>query len=168
MNTAANPATDGTASTVYAIRPAVPEDADALAALRYEFRASVGEPNEGHDEFVVRCAAWMRERLAPGTPWRAWVAEGAEGIAGCAWLELLEKMPNPVDEPEVNAYLTNVYVRPSARGGVGARLVAPAVAACDAAGVHSAILWPTERSRGFYRRFGFRDHGAVMIRDRPG
>jgi len=146
-----------------AVRRAVPGDAAALAALRWEFRAAIGDANEERDAFVRRCEAWMRPRLAPESSWRAWVAEAAGEVVGTVWVQLMEKMPNPVDEAEVHAYVTNVYVRPSARGGVGSRLLAAALEECAAAGVHQAFLWPTERSRALYRRLGFGGQGAVMV-----
>jgi L-amino acid N-acyltransferase YncA len=151
---------DAPAATV---RRAVPGDAAALAALRWEFRAGIGAANEERDAFVRRCEAWMSTRLAGGSPWRAWVAEADGEVVGTVWIEWMEKMPNPVDEPEVHAYVTNVYVRPEARGGVGSRLLAAALEECAAAGVHQAFLWPTERSRALYRRFGFGGEGAVMV-----
>jgi len=144
------------------IRRAAAEDAKALAALRWEFRAALGRVNEHPDAFARRCTKWMRTRLAGGS-WRAWVAEAGGQAVGTVWLQLLEKMPNPVVEPELHGYVTNLYVRETARGGVGGRLLAAALEECAAAGVHAAFLWPTERSRSLYRRFGFSGEGEVMV-----
>ncbi|MFL5385670.1 MAG: GNAT family N-acetyltransferase [Longimicrobiaceae bacterium] len=149
------------AAPACAIRRAAAEDAAALAALRWEFRAPLGRVSEDPDAFVRRCAEWMRTRLA-GEPWRAWVAEAGGRIVGTVWLQLMEKMPNPVAEPELHGYVTNLYVRETARGGVGSRLLAAALEECAAAGVHAAFLWPTEGSRSLYRRFGFTGEGEVM------
>jgi ribosomal protein S18 acetylase RimI-like enzyme len=150
------------AATV-AIRAATAEDAAALAALRWEFRAPLRQVSEDRDAFVARCAGWMRARLADGGAWRAWVADAGGEIVGTVWLQMMEKLPNPVDEPEVHGYVTNLYVRESARGGVGGRLLAAALEACAAAGVHQAFLWPTQRSRPLYRRLGFTGDGEVMV-----
>ncbi|HEU4452334.1 MAG TPA: hypothetical protein VFR81_04710, partial [Longimicrobium sp.] len=99
------------------IRPAVPGDAPAAARMRYAFRAELGTPNEPEDAFVARCGAWMAERLASGA-WRGWIAEdGGGAMVGQAWVQLVEKMPNPVDEAELHAYVTNCYVLPGMRGG---------------------------------------------------
>ncbi|HEY0023131.1 MAG TPA: GNAT family N-acetyltransferase [Longimicrobium sp.] len=87
------------------------------------------------------------------------------GIVGAAWLHLMEKMPNPVDEAEVYGYVTNVYIREHLRGqGAGARLMAAIVDECAAAGVEATMLWPTARSRSLYRRFGFEGDGRMMVR----
>jgi GNAT superfamily N-acetyltransferase len=150
------------AALAVAICRAVAEDAEALAALRWEFRAPLGRVNEHSDAFVRRCAEWMRTRLAREA-WRAWVAEAGGRIVGTVWLQLLEKMPNPVAEPELHGYVTNLYVRETARGGVGSRLLAAALEECAAASVHAAFLWPTEGSRSLYRRFGFTGEGEVMV-----
>jgi N-acetylglutamate synthase-like GNAT family acetyltransferase len=150
-----------------AIRRASAGDAEALARLRWEFRAGIGVVDEAEDAFVARCAAWMRARLAERGAWRAWVAEADGEVAGTAWLQMVEKMPNPVDEPEVHGYVTNLYVRESARGGVGGRLLAAALDECSAAGVHQAFLWPTQRSRPLYRRLGFTGEGEVMVWANP-
>ncbi len=139
------------------IRLADQKDAGELARLRFEFRASMNEAAEPEEEFVARCEEWMAARLGGGTAWRCWVAEGrGVGLAGHLWLQLVEKIPNPVPELEWHGYITNVYVREEARGGgLGGRLVEAAMAHCREAGVDSVVLWPTERSRGLYGRHGF-------------
>lgn len=155
---------DTSAAPAVTIRRATPDDADALTRLRWEFRAGIGTARETEDGFVARCARWMRGRLGGGA-WRAWVVEMDGGIVGTAWLEMIEKMPNPVTEFEVHGYVTNVYLRDDLRGrGAGSRLLTAVLDECVAAGVHAAILWPTERSRALYARFGFEDRGEVMIR----
>jgi GNAT superfamily N-acetyltransferase len=149
------------------IRAATAADAPALARLRYEFRAPLGEVTEGEEAFVARCTTWMERRLAPGAPWRAWVAESAEGaVVGTIWVGLIEKLPNPTPEPEEHAYVTNVYVRPAARGGgTGSALLRAALAWCEARGVHAAVLWPTARSAPLYRRHGFDTPAALLERE---
>jgi GNAT superfamily N-acetyltransferase len=145
------------------VRTATPADAGALATLRYEFRASLGAPDEEESAFVARCIAWMTPRLAPDARWRAWVADGAQGIIGAVWIGLIEKMPNPIAEPEEHGYLTNFYVRADARGaGVGTALLDAALAWCEARGVHAVMLWPTQRSRPLYERHGFAPPAALM------
>ena len=145
------------------IRTASPADAVALAQLRYEFRASLGEPEEDDRGFVARCIEWMRPRLEPDAHWRAWVAESDEGLHGAVWIGLIEKMPNPIAEPEEHGYLTNFYVRPRARGaGIGTALLEAALGWCADRGVHAVLLWPTERSRPLYERYGFGRPKSLM------
>src|SRR5215210_3810 len=47
------------------IRIATPQDAPALADLRFRFRVELGEPAEPEAEFRERCARWMAERTEP-------------------------------------------------------------------------------------------------------
>lgn len=147
-----------------ALRFATPGDAAALARLRYDFRSALDEATESESEFVERCTVWMAERLADEERWLCWVAEGpSQGIDACLWLQLVEKVPNPVPELERHAYITNVFVRPEARGaGIGEMLVAVAMSWCREHGVDSAILWPTDRSRSLYERHGFAVRDDLM------
>lgn len=148
-----------------AIRRATPEDAAELARLRYEFRAAILAPEEPEEAFLGRCETWMAERLGPESAWRCWVAVVPGAIVGTILLQLLEKVPNPVAEPEWHGYVSNLYVVPSHRGhGVGAALLEATLAECAAANVDAALLWPTPRSRSLYERFGFRVRDDLMER----
>lgn len=145
------------------IRQAGVADAASLAGLRYEFRAAEGTPVEGRQIFERRCERWMRERLSASSGWRCWVAEQQGEIVGHIWLHIFEKVPNPVSEAESHGYITNMYVRPSARGSsVGPRLLTTALDACEAARVDSVILWATPRSRSLYLRHGFDRSDALV------
>lgn len=139
-----------------AVRTAHPADAARLARLRYRFRAAEDPAVESREAFLERCEPWMRERLDPeARTWRCWVAEPDGAIRGHVWVQMVPKIPNPADEPEHHAYLTNMYVEPEHRGrGLGSALLERAVEACREEAVHSLILWPTEESRSLYRRFG--------------
>jgi GNAT superfamily N-acetyltransferase len=144
------------------IREASSSDAADLASMRFDFRSSLTDPTESRPRFVRRCARWMEGRLRRST-WRCWVAERRDGIVGHLWLAPIEKIPNPLEEPERHAYVTNVYVRPEARGlGIGERLLAWAMAWCRLNAVDTVLLWPTSRSRSLYSRHGFRGTGPLM------
>lgn len=131
--------------------------------LRYEFRAAMNEASEDRAAFVSRSREWMASRLQDGGAWRCWVADEAGRIVGHLWLQLIEKVPNPAPELERHAYITNIYVDPSARGaGLGEQLVDAALAFCQEERVDSAILWPTEKSRTLYARHGFVEPHDIM------
>ncbi len=139
-----------------AIRRAAPGDAPALARMRLSFRGEVEPPSEDRDAFLSRCEQWMASRLAPGGAWRCWVAESSQGIVGTAWLQLVEKLPNPVAEPERHAYVSSLYVVPERRGsGLGTALLARCLEDCDRSDVDAVLLWPTPQSRTLYLRHGF-------------
>lgn len=144
------------------IRLATPPDAARLAELRFAFRAALSPPAEAEADFVARCTPWMAERLVPENPWRCWVAETGGVVVGHLWLQLVDKIPNPGPELEHHAYITNVYVDPSARGGLGQRLMTAALEFCREARVDSVILWPTAGSRTLYARNGFAPPDDIM------
>jgi GNAT superfamily N-acetyltransferase len=138
------------------VRPATTADAAELARLRYEFRAAERPAREPRDAFIARCTAWMRERLAPDSLWHCLVAERDGATVGHVWLEVVDKVPNPgADEPERHVYLTNLYVRPDDRGGPGSQLLEAALAWCRERRADTVILWPSEKSRTLYARYGF-------------
>jgi GNAT superfamily N-acetyltransferase len=143
------------------IRPATPDDAPTLAELRWEFRAGRDPAIEERQVFVDRCTLWMARELA-GTAWRAWVALDGNRIIGQVWVNRIHKVPNPIDEREHHAYLSNLYVRPSARGGVGTALLETVLAWARANGVDRVVLWPSARSVTLYRRHQFRRDADVM------
>jgi GNAT superfamily N-acetyltransferase len=147
------------------IRPARPEDAAELAQLRYEFRASVGIPVEGEETFVARCSTWMRASLTAGDGWLAWVVEDAGRARGCVWLNLIAKLPNPVDEPELHGYVSSLYVQSPLRGqGTGTALLEAALEECARRGVDAIVLWPTPESRTLYERHGFKVRDDLLER----
>lgn len=149
----------------FRVRLARPSDGSELASLRYAFRRSVGEPVENEDAFVTRCRPWMEQRLAPSSAWRAWIAEGEDGIWGHLWLQIVEKIPNPIDERERHAYLTNFFVRPLYQDhGVGTRLLETCLDWTKDNGVDTLFLWPTDLSRSLYERHGFRESSGVLLK----
>jgi len=148
------------------LRSGLPADADALARLRWAFRADLQQPAESAAAFLARCRPWMAARLASG-PWRSWVLEQHGELVGSVWLQLLEKLPNPVAEPEWHGYISSLFVSPEARGGgLGSRLLAAALAECDRHGCDAVLLWPTPRSRSLYFRHGFSVRDDLLERRR--
>ena len=138
------------------IRPASEADAPVLAQFRYAFRSVLAKTIEPESSFIERCAPWMQARLRPGGAWRCWLAE-CDGVpCGNVWVELIEKIPNPTEEAEQHAYITNVYVSEEHRGrGLGSRLLSAALEWIRTEDVHAVILWPTDRSKSLYLRNGF-------------
>jgi GNAT superfamily N-acetyltransferase len=144
------------------IRSASSVDAGTLAEMRWEFRVERRPPAETHDAFVRRCARWMRRELTEANAWRAWVAVADGVIVGQVWLLTIHKVPNPVDESERHAYLSNLYVKESKRGGTGTRLLEAALEWARANGIDRIVLWPSQRSVTLYLRHGFTHGGEVM------
>jgi GNAT superfamily N-acetyltransferase len=138
------------------IRRAGPADAPALARLRFDFRTEIDQPVEDEAGFLERCRRWMASRLEPRASWRCWMAEERDAVLGMSWLQLLEKLPNPVGEPELHGYVSSLYVRSARRGtGIGSALLAACLDECESSGADAVFLWPTPRSRPLYERHGF-------------
>jgi len=92
---------------------------------------------------------------ADSSAWRCWVVDDGKQLLGHVCVQLFEKMPNPVNEPEAHAYLTNFYVVPEIRGrGLGRKLLNKALSWCRAQGADAVILWATAESKSLYRRCG--------------
>src|SRR5262245_35951569 len=145
----------------FEIRRAAPEDALSLAELRGEVRAGRDPAVADGQAFLDRCWDWMARELAAHT-WRAWVAVQGGRAIGQVWLSLVLKVPNPIAERERHAYLSNLYVRPSARGGVGTALLETALGWARRKGLDCVVLWPSAPSVSLYQRHGFRRDGDVM------
>ena len=156
-------ALENQSSEPVAIRLATESDAILLAKLRYAFRASLSSARESEADFVQRCASWMNRRLRDASPWKCWIAERDKMPLGHLWLQIIEKIPNPIIEPEYHAYLTNFYVREEARGkGIGSLLLSAALEWTRTHDVHAVILWPTAQSRSLYLRHGFAVRDDLM------
>jgi GNAT superfamily N-acetyltransferase len=146
------------------LRRATQGDATTLARLRYEFRAPRGPTTESSQDFQRRCEAWMSVRLSTDSRWRVWIAEAADGAVGAIWLQIVEKLPNPVAEGEWHGYVSNLFVRESARSrGVGSLLLRAALDECAQLDVDSVFLWPTPQSRTLYARHGFEAADDMLV-----
>jgi GNAT superfamily N-acetyltransferase len=146
----------------YQIRQASSDDVAELAQLRYDFRSRLSAPIEDEADFTERCRSWMMQRLGDGR-WHCWVAEDDGRLIGNVWIQIVEKIPAPTDEPEEHAYLTNFFVSEVARGrGVGSAILSHVLAWSERRRVHAVFLWPTTRTRAMYERHGFLADGDAM------
>lgn len=151
------------------IRAAKPDDAPALARLRYEFRTERRTAEESAAKFLRRCAEWMGHRLQGDSAWRCWVAEAGGQLWGTLWLQLIEKIPNPVAERELHGYVSSVYVIPQSRhSGIGSALLDACIRECDRIQVDVVFLWSTPRSRVLYQRKGFAVRDDLLDRRSAG
>jgi GNAT superfamily N-acetyltransferase len=140
----------------FQVRRAGPEDAAELARLRYEFRTELDPATESGPVFIRRCSRWIAEALGPDGAWRCWVAALGTTLVGTAWLQIIEKLPNPVGHLDFHGYVSSVYVTPQLRNaGIGSALLDACLAAAQAERIDALFLWPTSRSRALYERHGF-------------
>jgi GNAT superfamily N-acetyltransferase len=132
-------------------------DVRALAALRRAWTAEDG-PVGDDPGFEARFADWLaRNRRI------LWLAESPEPI-GMLNLAVFERMPRPGREPSYWGYIANTYVLPAHRNsGVGRALLDAALAHARAHRFARIVLAPSERSRPFYARAGFRPAESLFL-----
>ncbi len=135
---------------------ATTDDIPELARLRRQLYVEQdGEPAESADEYGERLARFAMPTLA-SEDWRAWVARFGDELVAAMWMHTLHRVPVPGKRAGPIGYLTNVYVEPAYRNaGLGAEMLDQITAWCRNEGFSAVIVWPTERSRPFYRRCGF-------------
>jgi GNAT superfamily N-acetyltransferase len=146
------------------IGPATIDDVPELARLRWELYAEQnGDPTESFEAYVDRFARFARSALT-AKDWRAWVARTDDGLVGAMWLHTVLRVPVPGKRAGPIGYLTNVYIAPEHRNaGLGAQMLDRGKAWCGEEGFSLVIVWPTERSRSFYRRGGFDRPGEPLV-----
>ena len=148
----------------FRIRVATSADWRAMAEMRYRFRSEVGAPTETKSRFVRRCTSWMKKVFGTDSgAWRCWVIDDGKQLLGHVCVQLFEKMPNPVNEPELHAYVTNFYVVPEKRDqGLGKKLLAKALSWCRGQCADAVILWASPGSRSLYRRCGLTEPADIF------
>ena len=148
------------------VRLACEDDAETLARLRLELRSSSHRVIEDEQVFLARCESWMKERLRKGSQWRCWIAEREAVAVGAVWAQVVEKIPNPIAEPECYVYLTNFYVREEyRRQGIGSVLLAAVLKWGNSKNAEMVVLWPTERIKAIYLRHGFSPAHDQILRN---
>jgi GNAT superfamily N-acetyltransferase len=142
------------------------DDVPELARLRWElYEEQNGDPGEPVEAYVERFAAFARSALS-SEDWRAWVARTDDRLVGAMWLHTVHRVPVPGMRAGPIGYLTNVYVAPEHRNaGLGADMLDRVEGWCRERRFSLVIVWPTERSRSFYRRGGFDRPDEPLVLD---
>ena len=142
------------------------DDVGELARLRWELYAEQeGDMAEVPDAYRERFARFAGSALASDA-WRSWVARDGGRLVAAMWLHTVPRVPVPGKRAGPIGYLTNVYVEPTHRNArLGARMLDRVKAWCGEQGYSLVIVWPTERSRSFYRRGGFGRPDEPLVLD---
>ncbi len=147
------------------IRPARASDVEELVAMRRDFTYEDGEhdPAKERPGYEAECRAFL-ERVLASASWHVWVAEVDGELAAHVFVALVERVPRPVRQRALIAYLTNVYTRPGQRGlGLGGTLLRRAQESAREAGAELMLVWPSEESAAFYARHGFGSSDAPIV-----
>ncbi len=135
------------------IRPVTEADADAIRGLWEALDAEIPEPPGFEPETWDEAWADLRRHAAEGV---ALIAEDDAGPAGFAFATALRGE---------RSHVTDVYVRPDARGsGLGTRLMAEVAARARELGarwVSLNVATSNRPARVFYERLGFEDGQVV-------
>jgi ribosomal protein S18 acetylase RimI-like enzyme len=136
------------------VRSATVEDAEQLAALKWEWSRLEPRSQFERQEFAELLGRWLAnsdERRV------CLVAEDPEaGIVGMAWVVLFERAPNPDARDRWSADLQSVFVRPEFRRiGAGRRLVDAAVREAAARGASRLLVSANDEVLSLYQRAGF-------------
>jgi len=142
----------------YSIRPAVPEDAQAITDMRwklFEETHSTTTP-EPPPEFLDACRSAVTDSLAGGHAF-AWLAVADRGaVVGNLVLLLHFRLPSPRNMVPTEGYVMNVYVEPAwRRRGIASALMGAALDHARALGLGRVRLHATDDGRQTYARAGF-------------
>lgn len=143
-------------------RPANFEDCRPLAEMRWRLDAGGGRLPEDRALFMDRCATWIRNAIALGT-WTVWVAEVDRGLVGHAFVQLVEKAPQPGRPIDRYGYVSDLAVLPEHDEAIGERLLEWVKMWALGAGLELLLAWPTAGTRPLYERAGFTPERQALV-----
>ena len=154
-----------------AIRPAGPQDAEAVAIVHVRswqaaYRGLLPDAVLDGLSAEGRAEMW-RAQLSEASETGMWVAETADAAAG-----FVAAGPQHPPTEEGTAEVYAIYVAPERyRTGVGTALLTRAVEELKKAGFRQAVLWAlagNEAADRFYRANGWQPDGATKVDEMEG
>ncbi|MCY2960066.1 MAG: GNAT family N-acetyltransferase [Planctomycetota bacterium] len=142
---------------LFAIRPARPADAVALAELRALLFCESGQAHvESEADFRVRCRAAYVESFTSGAAF-AWVAQDEAGdIVSAITVLLHPRLPTPALPGTIEGYVAGVYTTPACRRrGLATALLRAATEDARRRGFARLRLHTTVAGRRVYVAHGF-------------
>jgi GNAT superfamily N-acetyltransferase len=149
------------------IRRAGPDDAKALARLRWLWRTvERGEYGLSEAEFEAAFTQWWGSRE---TSHVAYIAEHAGEAFGMAWLAVFDRMPQPRQLDRLAGNVQSVFVLEEYRNrGTGRALVDAVIAEAKSRGLGYLIVHPSVRAFALYKRLGFTETDQILHMDLGG
>jgi GNAT superfamily N-acetyltransferase len=138
------------------VRRARPDDAPALARLRWQWRVETGDdPGADRDAFLRYFATWAVDHRSTHL---AFLAEVDGRLSGMAWLALADRVPTPGRFDRRTGDVQSVYVVPEARNaGVGTALLQAVLKEARDRELTHVTVHANQRAASVYLRSGFRD-----------
>lgn len=140
-------------------RTATAADAQTLATLRWQFHIETHPApwtDSDRTDFIHECASWFATELASGST-VVWVADNAGMIISQICIRIVRKIPTPRKFENYIGYITNVYTLPDYRNqGIGTQLMEYVKQWAHEQKFDVLFVWPSDRSRPFYQRAGFK------------
>jgi GNAT superfamily N-acetyltransferase len=149
------------------VRPATPDDADAIASAHVRswqmaYRGIVPDALLDALSIERRASWWRGELTAMAKPTACWVVERSGRVVGFASIGAARGDSGGPGVGELFA----IYLEPEAWSqGLGRALMDRAVAGLRSGGFRTAILWvlaDNVRGRRFYERAGWQPDGETM------
>ena len=133
------------------------QDYRAIAELRWLLKGADTDLDKGcgQEEFVERYIEHLGACDKAGAT-HHWLAEAENVVIGVMTVRRVLKEPSSQREAACWGYLTNCIIDQAHRNrGVGTELLSKIKEWAVAKDFELLIVWPSERSYPFYRRFGF-------------
>lgn len=145
-----------TGEDVLIVRQYTPEDIPDLIKMRFDFTAEEKEVDSSqYEPFYKECLEFFNE-IEQSHRWKIWVAEIDTKIVSHVYVEVIDTVPRPGRKKSPWGYVTNVYTIPGYRAkGIGGKIMDTINGWAKEYGLTFLMVWPSEASVEFYRRFGF-------------
>lgn len=139
-------------------------DMPAIMELRAEWtREHDGEADD--PGYAARFAQWFEQESRLRLTWLALDGKRAVGMMNLA---VFSQMPRPGRAPSHWGYLANAFVLAQYRDrGIGTMLLDTVLRYADDNRFVRVLLNPSKRAVSFYRRAGFGDADALLLRPLP-
>jgi len=143
------------------IRLATPNDFPNIARLRWDFKIEDGEVAAiTREQFEQQCCSKLQKESAA---WAHFLAVEHDDPIGMVSICKVPKILSPNLKSDLIGYLTNTYVVPSMRNrNIGDQLLKFAIDWVKQQHIELLFVWPSDRSRSFYSRLGFKAENDIM------
>ncbi len=149
----------------YQIRPAIPQDLDAVLYHRRRMFEDMGYTDrQALDTMLAISTPLIRSGLIDGT-YRGWLVETTrDSIIAGGGVIILPFQPHPVDPRPQRAWVVNMFTEPAhRRRGLARRLMKTIIEWCREEGMHFLYLHASDDGRPLYENMGFKPTNEMRL-----